>query len=420
MRRVSEYKWFLVFFAVFFSFQVLQSLQFSWDPLVYLYNGKWFCGEHIYFEWLRPPLPGAVDCLLGAGPLAVPLSVAVSCLLYFVSVLAVFRSERLDARSAMIFSAFSFLFPLLFPVFTKGGDLFALSFLMLAMSSGSAPAKGVLFGLASLSRYNFLFFFPAVLYGLRAGKWPVFLASLLLVWSPWLLFNLQEAGDPFFSVSDSVFLNVQQKGIVPGAEPWPAMLLFAFLASAFLNRRGIMGRYNIAGFICSVQFLLSGIKEARFLNALVVPQALNFSGAGISGRAGAALVGLLVVFSVLAGASSLAVQSKMPGIPDAGLLGGCRVMSDGWLYFYPHGIVAEPLPGKASFGEALSRGDVLVVYDRETYRFSDANAWDSLLASYEHQDAGGYFVIMPNSCEVPRANYALKVWRGDWKADNDA
>lgn len=48
--RILEYKWLIIFFSVFVVAQTFEASILNWDSLVYLFQGKWFCGEQIYFE----------------------------------------------------------------------------------------------------------------------------------------------------------------------------------------------------------------------------------------------------------------------------------------------------------------------------------------------------------------------------------
>lgn len=407
--KLIEYKWFFVFFVIFVVLQVQSFLGFSWDPLVYLYQGKWFCGEHIYFEWLRPPIPGIINCLSGAGPYSTLISAAFSCVVYFAaSILAFEKLKKNEKADRFIFAGFAFIFPALLFTFNKGGDLFALSFLMLSIAFDGSAKKGFFFALSSLSRYNFLLYIPAVLVGFDLKKLPKFFGVFFMTWLPWLLYNFLQTGNPFFSIEESVFLNVSQKTFLAVPDNFQIFLIGIFVISLLFQKKKFDG-LDIAGIVCVLQFSVSGIKESRFLNALLPGQAANFSSAHSKHvKWFCALIFLLAVCFAVYG--DVWIKYKEPQVPQLGY--DCKILSDGWVYFYPHGIIAEPVPGKAAFGTVLDQGATIVIYDRARYGFTDKNGLEAF-GKYAITDANDYLVIKPGNCIAPPQEYVLKIWRGD-------
>ncbi len=416
LSKLTGFKWLISFFLIFLALQLYQTAFFSWDPLVYLFQGKWFCGNQVYFEWLRPPLPGVIGCLLGASDFSVFLSSGLASLAYFIAVTFIFLKERKTQNiDQFAFAAFSFLFPSILIFSNAGGDLFALSFMLLALAAEGSFTKGIFFALASLSRYNYLVFIIVFVTQIKLKEWPRFIMPILVFWFPWLAFNYFETGNPLFSLEDSVYLNIQQKGFFAGLEIYHIILIAFFAVTMLLAKRNgkfndFAKAFNLTAVISVIQFLLSGIKEHRFLNFLVPAQSLNIS-AIRSGKIRFLMFSFLIIFMLAGGFLVYELKPNSPVIPQNSFIKNCKVMSDSWMYFYPAGIVAEPLPGKGSFEYFLNEGTTLVIYSRNLVDLNDFKKYSSV-------KTGNYLIIKPDNCKEPPKSYVLKVWRGDWKAVN--
>ena len=409
----AKYKWFLVFFPIFLGSQLYQASFFRWDAAVYELEGKWFCGEKLYFEFLRAPLTGAIHCAVGAGQYTPALTVILASVLYLIALILIFKKEP-GRNNQLVFAAFSLLFPTILWNSNFGSDLFALAFLLIALSI-RAEAKGLAFGLATLSRYNFIFYAPVFLLQLKPRQWPAFFLGILATWTPWLLFNYAQTGNPLFSVEDFVYLNFVQKGIAAPLGIDHAILILFFLASVFvatgLDIKNLKNALFQVGLLGILQFLVSGVKETRFLNILVPAQA-SFLAKKTSKPAQAnfakALLALLAISALLAPLFYYNPSNqKQYAIPDDVKLKECRVMSDHWLRFYEKGIIAEPLPREDDFDYFLKSGVNLVVYDQKVGLQESPD--------YEIIKGDGYSFFKPRACEPQPQNYTLKVWRGDWR-----
>jgi hypothetical protein len=413
-----ENRWLLIFFPIFLAFQVYQSLHYNWDPYVYLLEGKWFCGERIYFEFLRAPLPGAVNCAFGAGELAPLLSAILASFLYLASLVLVYRKEEMGRKTSQFaFAALALLFPTILLNSNVGSDLYALSFLLIALSVPT-NAKGLLFGLSTLSRYNFILYAPVFLLQIKGKGWLWFIAGFLLAWAPWLAFNYAQAGNPLFSVDEFLYLNIGMKGIAAPLGIEHAAAIIFFLASIYwaagLDAKSAKDPYLLAGFIGILQFLFSGVKEMRFLDILVPVQALvlggRFSASNAKQFLRLPLSGLAVVLAAAAIAVLLLMPAALGGhekysIPQDQKIRECRVMSDRWVDFYREGVVAEPLPLEIDFVDFLERGTSLVVYEKQV----------GMNESPEYEIINGqeYLFLKSKRCDPQPKSYVFKVWRGN-------
>tara|TARA_Y100000310_G_scaffold71983_1_gene67924 strand:+ start:3541 stop:4752 length:1212 start_codon:yes stop_codon:yes gene_type:complete len=392
-RKVIEYKWFILFFFIFLFFQLQQFSGFSWDLIVYQLQGQWFCGNQIYFEWLRPPLPGVVNCIFGANNLSVLFSIALASVLYFIAIIFTYLKEK-GFPDRFLVAGFSFLFPIILLQSNAGGDLFALSFLLLAFAMDSPLKKGLFFGLATLARYNFFLYGLILLYKEKPKNLVKIFVPVILLWLPWLFYNYSETGDPFFSVKESIFLNIQQKGLFGSFDLLSIAVIVFFLISLALNKRSeIFKKYNLAAIFASIQFLFSGIKELRFLNLLVPAQAINISKT-TNPNIKKFLSGLIVLLFLFSAFNLFYYPPSNPDIPEGEFLNECKVMSDQWVYFYPKGIVAEPLNPKSDLDSLLEKGVVLVVFNESAFNLPEN---------------GVYTILKPEKCEVQKKNFVLKI-----------
>ncbi|MEK6903000.1 MAG: hypothetical protein AABX02_05445 [archaeon] len=404
-------KWFWIFFGIFLSLQLYWRTILEWDYLVYALNGDWFCGEKVFFEFLRPPLPSFLHCVFGATDFSPFLVVLFSCILYFIGVILFFDLHaKTEKINPFYFSAFSFLFPTILIHSNAGGDILALGLLLIAYSIEGVFFKGLFFGLSTLSRYNYFFFLPILLLQKKWRAWPIIFLGIFIIWSPWLYYNFSQVGDPLFSVSESIALNVQQKGILQPFSIMDMVLVVFFGVStllAFLSRS--LGRLPFSwGVITIIQYWFSGIKETRFLISLVPLQALFLSRFVVQFPKWEKIMAGLLLVCLLVNGYLLFYYITNPyrvDVPTDPFLYNCRVLTDKWVHFYEEGIIAEPLPPPNDWMGAVQRGNHLVIYRREGYS-------PDLFSSFETIDRGSYIIVKSNACVKPSLSFISNVWKG--------
>ncbi|HLC78786.1 MAG TPA: hypothetical protein VJG83_00010 [archaeon] len=397
-------KWLVLPFIVFFFHQIYQATFFNWDSIVYLLQGKWFCGEQIYFEWLRPPVPGAVVCLLGAQEFSFVLSTALASILYGVGILLLYK--KYPGLNQFVFGSFAFLFPTILIYSSFGADLFALSFFLLALLFRNGFKKGLLFGLATLSRYNFLIYFLILLPDLlkEKKKIPLFIVGFLIVWLPWILYNWFATGSAFFSVEESLVLNVLQKSLFAPPDLWQIIASIFFIVTLFIGdfKERAKNSLNQFGVLAFLQFIFSATKESRFIAPLVIGQAMNVSGKSSEFFKKLFFAAAVILFLHAFVAFYFLGAYSVP-IPSSQVLGGCSVYSDNWVYFYRQGIVALPSQGLDLEG-AILNGARVVLYNTQVPQG---------LSEYIVADSGEYVVLGSDACEERPEKFELKVWRAN-------
>jgi hypothetical protein len=374
LSKILEYKWLVVFFVFFFIFQVFYISFVHWDKVAYVFAGKWFCGNQIYLELIRPPLPSALNCAFGGADFSILITTAFAAILYFAAVLLIYFKNK-GLLHQPLYALFAFLFPAILFNSNFGSDLLALAFILLALAVKSPLKKGIFFALATLSRYNALLFGFVLLWEQRKEpkNIPLILLPVVLFWVPWMIFNYLYTGNPLFSIYESSFLNVAQKGLAaPFTIDQIALLLIfviSFVLAGFL--KSLNDSKNQSGIISFVMFIISGIKEMRFANLLTPVIAFN---AAISARKNFRVFLLFIgifAFFVIIGPKPYFVASV--DIPTDSFIRDCRVASDKWVFFYDHNIVAECSADIGSYKAFVESGGSIVLYDYDLADYSDFN-----------------------------------------------
>lgn len=398
-QRIIEYKWFIIFFVPFLLAQVYHIIQQNWDTIAYVFGGKWFCGNQIYLEIIRPPFPSVLNCFFGGNDYSIILSTIFACVVYFAAIILIFSKNKKDLNP-FVFALFSFLFPSILFMSNFGSDLLALSFLLLAFSVTNPLKKGLFFALSSLSRYNYLIMGLVIVWELR--KNPKDLLKMggvfVLVWIPWLAFNYLMTGNPLFSVIETSFLNVAQKGIIAPFFIEQILIIAFFVLLLFITKikSSLSLELNQSAILNVIIFIFSGIKETRFINLLV--PAIAFNAAKIFNKNYSKRIFFIFVLVILA----LLWIYPFPyygaiQIPNDSFVKDCRTASDKWVFFYSQGVVSECVYDIVDLNEFVLSGGSLVLYD---YNSFDLNSISGTLIN-----RGSYVIIDSPSCAPQPKKY---------------
>lgn len=400
-RKIIEFKWLVFSFVLFAFLQALQIAFIQWDKVAYIFGGKWFCGQQMYFEFIRPPLPSFLNCVFGAQDYSMILTTIFACVVYFAAVLIIYTKNK-SAFDQKVLALFAFLFPTILFVFNFGSDMLAVAFILLAFAVHSPSKKGIAFALASLSRYNFLIFGIILFWGERKKPKNLLIMGALLVlfWVPWMIFNYLYTGNPFFSIIESTYLNVLNKGAPQPFLIEQIFVIVLFVLSLFLTKikDSLFDQKSQAGIIAAVMFIFSAVKETRFLGLLTPMLAFNAAKASAKSRRtkiffmAVAFLSLLAVFVYFFHAPYFV---RSISIPQDSFIKDCRVASDNWVFFYDKGIVAEYPPNPNSWSAFVSGGGSIVLYN---YQGKDFNGFDVI-------NRGEYVILKSSSCAPQPKSY---------------
>ncbi len=399
--KAIELKWLVISFVLFISLQLFHIAFVHWDKVAYVFGGKWFCGNQIYFEFIRPPLPSFLNCIFGAQDYSILITTAFACIVYFAAVILLYSAHKKELNQG-IFALFAFLFPAILFNFNFGSDLLAVGFLMLALAVKGPVKKGAFFALATLSRYNFLIFGLVLFWHERKNpkRIAIMLALLVLLWIPWMIFNYLYSGNPFFSIYESSVLNVLNKGAAQPFSIEQIFILALFVISLFaVNIKKLLSSAKIQlGVLAALMFIFAAVKETRFMGILV--PVLAFNAAKASNHNKKIRLFFLIVFGFAFVAVFYGVFTKPYFIsefntPADDFVKQCRVASDKWVFFYDKGIVAECLVDIHSWKEFVSGGGNIVLYDKTGVDLTGFNV----------VDRGDYVILKSDSCAPQPKKY---------------
>lgn len=412
-QKIIEYKWIIVSFLIFFLYQLIHISFIHWDKVAYVFGGKWFCGNQIYFEMLRPPLPSFLNCLFGGADFSILFTTAFACFVYLTAILLIF-SQNKDKLSQPIFALFAFLFPAILFNSNFGSDLLALAFLILAFAVKTPVKKGFFFALSSLSRYNFLLFGLVLIWEQRKNPKNIvlLLAPLVLLWIPWMIFNYLYTGNPFFSIYESSFLNISQKGIIAPISNDQIFVIALFVISFIIVgiKENLTEPKNQSGIISSIMFIVSGIKETRFLNLL--SPLIAFNTAKLAKKSKLLALLAILVFVLFLWITPQPYFVSTINIPSDSFIKDCRVASDEWVFFYDKGIVAECY-WDIFPKEFVSNGGSIVLYHSQGI---DLNGFNVI-------NRGDYVILKSDSCAPQPKKYisgSLRNYVIKWLKDTNS
>ncbi len=388
-----------IFSTAFFLYQHYSNL--SWDFSVNVLNAKYMAGEGNYFEHQKPPLmPFALSILSPAGWV-------ISEYLYIIIVSALFLYSSMRLAGSLktrkdVFYLFLLSPYVLFYSFINGTEMLSLALLELfiAFLLEKKSHAGIFLGLATLARYNFMFFTP-LLFRKDAKKLFFSIAFFILPLVPWLIYNFYATGNFLTSFADSYALNVKfRQDAVQPVSYSHILLVILFLTPLFLyglyktlHRWAIYKslRYflekeknNLLVFAVFVlllyQYYTTPLKDIRYLFPMVLPVAY-FSSLGLSGMRKKSTAVFFLAFVVLTTVLSLSVLAKFvvaDGVPvryeerdqyveaidalEQLGISDCRLMSDAWPALNYLGKTAEPLPRKQLLQSSIGSGNFILIF----------------------------------------------------------
>ena len=248
--------------------------------------------KSLYFEPYRAPLSILVLGVLSmmAGTYAIPAYLILMVLLLLMA--TIYLSESIGTDYLILGSLVVLPYLVIFPFMVNSEEMLSLSLMMisLALLRKGRWQSGLVMGLACLSKYTALIFFPILIFAGDRKKIAYSYIALSLVTAPWLLFNYAAFGNPFFSYLSSIRVSLESTmsssfsaaalaSIVAGFVP--AILVLVVIYSKPL-KKGISGiKKNIVHafkwngnrnfllifvflMLAALEFLILGIHESAF------------------------------------------------------------------------------------------------------------------------------------------------------------
>ena len=374
---IEKYAIFLPYILAtsFFIFQHIRIL--DWDFIVYILNGRYFFSDGIYFEWFRPPL---VSFLLGIFFLF-KTNIAEYLFIIFVSTLHLFSSFKL-AKKFELNKNFYYLISLspflLINGLLTGTELLVLSLLQLFLAYYDKAGASVFLALSFLTRYPAIIYFPLILFKKNLKKIFIDIFLFLLVIFPWLLYNLIQKGNFFYSIIDSYALNIKFRDYMPFTFDFRVILIVGSYLTILsllgaLSRIKKFNRYDIimvCVFLLSLfSYLNTPLKLDRYLFFILIPLAYFSTIFVYQLKQKNIVMGIILLicsFSVYFLISDYNERSNELDVYRTSLpyLDNCTLLSNTWVHMNYLGVVAAPAPWEKLVKENIDKGNrILLFYD---------------------------------------------------------
>jgi hypothetical protein len=410
-KLVKENKIILVLFllsTLYFIYQ--QYMAFSWDFSVYVLNAKHFFISGWYFEPMRPPL---MPLILGV------LSIfgwKASEYIFVILVSAAFAYSSVRLAKVLKFNPIAFYaLSLSVYLFTKGlvngTELLSIVFLELFIVYilENRSSSGLFLGLAALSRYTMVAFFPIAFFHFNIKKIIKSFVLFALVLSPWFIYNYLRFGNFFTSFADQYANNILFRGYIHQSVNiidfiYAQNFLIPFFIVGLLAVLYKLWKYSLANrsklkriiSYCKAEIMMLfilvysvysycnvPIKDARYLFTLVLPTAY-FAYIGIQRlikmtrlnrrKAQSIVLIALVIFGLnFAGIMLIEIfdakrherpfvyQEAISKMDELGI-GNCSLMSNAWVMLEYLGKPALPYPRVEQISSRLDEGEFFIFF----------------------------------------------------------
>jgi len=200
----------IIFLFIFSTLLFLcqRSINFSWDFCSYILNSKYWFAHSNYFEPFRPPLMSfiiAIFSFFGWKSSEYFYTIAVS-FLFMISSVKLAESLKLNKNIFYLLSLNPYI---LITGMVNGTELLSLSFLELFIAYLiKNKNSGIFLGLASLSRYTCISFFPLLLFHRKIKSIIKNFILFVIPFIPWFIYNYIKFGNMFMGIADSYANNI--------------------------------------------------------------------------------------------------------------------------------------------------------------------------------------------------------------------
>jgi hypothetical protein len=398
----------------------------TWDFNAYSLNGQYLFSQGNYFEPLRPPLAGFI---LGIFNTLLGMKGAEICFILVVSTIfcisTMFLARTLKSNE-VVFYLLSLNAYLLFYGLHEGTELLSLSFIELALALiiRNNSFSGLFLGLAFLTRYTNLTIIPFLILHGNIKKIMKSLSLVILVISPWLIYNYAHYGNMFTSFADLYAINLAYQSSSSGTPQiidllkvtnllLPLIILGAY--SFKIKNTLKISKTSILMVLLALQgvlvYLTTPYKTSRYLFVLILPCIyLAYQGYVHLQRKSKRTPLILAIIVILSFGSAIAITHKTISDPSyyqkpleylkEHNLSECSILSNRWVDLTYRGIQASPIPPQALFKKKIEQGYILVLF-KETHTQTYGLKQDYL---FYNQTATT--TIAGNGC-LPRRTYNL-------------
>lgn len=380
----------LIFFFLVYSYSIQRNNGVSWDFLVYVDNGRFFAGEGLFFEWMRPPLFPVILAIAG-------VSTSWAFAPYFVIILfsGLLVISAICMANKYGVDQFLFLIFLISPVMLiygmiNGTELPSLVFVILyfVFSSERYYLSITMLALSSLLRYSNIAFFVLPLISKPERFYQVFIVAIIL-FTPWLYYNYTSTGSFWTSLANQYANNIyfrqymSQKIDISAIFRYFGIIIYLALAGLIYIRRVDIPLVLLV-FILFSQYYKIPLKDLRYLFLLLLPLSyfstrfvseilgfvwIKFYGDIVKQRYKdllKCLLGIIFIFysfyifqNNIHGNTLIDIE---PYLKYASYFDRCMLKSNLWPILSYYGYTSEAYPPEYGIDYYLSRGYRIVLY----------------------------------------------------------
>jgi len=355
-------------------------LYLGWDFSVYVLNAQYLFDSGHFFEIGRAPFVSFLIGMFGVfgWTLAEYLYIVFASLLFLYSSVKLAQTLKLPTVAFYLFSLNSFV--LLYGLL-EGSELLSLALLelFLALIIEDGWYAGFFLGLACLTRYPLIVFFPLLLF--HKGWKKLFSALIFVIpFIPWFLYNKLQYGNIFYSIADSYAVNILYREYVPHTINYANILLAANIlvpliaigAFYFMHRKKILREKIIL--LCATLLILYSIYTikadvARYYLPLTIPfVVLAVSSLQLfSKRWNSIILVSFIVATLLMVSYALAQPAYRSGdftplVTELDAIEGCALQSNIWVHLNYYGRSTEPVMSERAVGHAIEEGYYVLIY----------------------------------------------------------
>lgn len=401
-------------FAIVLALFILQhSLRLSWDFMAYVLNSEYLFYHGNYFELYRAPLtPIIIAAFHTFGRF-----LAEYLYIIFAAALHCFSCIRLGKKlgfNPLIYYWISLTPFLLVRGLAEGTELLSLALIQLALATLEEKKSAFFIGLAFLNHYANLIYTPILLFKKDMKQLVISAFILLMIVSPWLIYNHLTTGNPFTSLADSYALNVKFRDYL--SQPFNFIHLLGALGYylPFLIY-GIYLKFKhkpekaaliMAFLIAAALYSYSAVplKSARYLIVLLIPVAY-FTMASIASFANVKklactilVINLIISISLIAFTPIITLEKKSTyqniELPDE-----CAVLSNAWVHLNYFGITSQSAPWEQLLAYEVNQGSRIVLFKH----IRDPQYPDAAFKSLPKIKENAQFIIFGNAslCRPP-------------------
>ena len=372
LKKHWEYLTLFILSTIFFIYQHIVDHR-LWDFYVYTMNGRYWFHKGFYFELYRAPIAPLILGLLGGNLFAeFGFIILVSSLF---AVVTYYLAKQLKINELVLYGLMLSTYTLLEGL-ASGTELLSLVFLEIGilLVLKDDIKSGIGFALSFLTRYTMASQAILVFFHRDWKKVLISIGIIIVVISPWLIYNKLVFGNYFASIADSYALNIYFRSdwhqqpkfndfLVVGNVIWIPFLIG--LRKFKLNRENLL--FVVSGILVAINYFMTPLKIARYLFPLILPIAYFASKATPKKIILPMFIAMLIVAFAAQPITKPFYMDQVNKIKELNL-SNCYIESNIWALFDYGGLPTSPSVRYNLIQKEVNKGSIIIL----DYQYSNA------------------------------------------------